>query len=462
MIKRIGSVFDMIPVSCQFDFHPVGQGLFYSGRINDFHFVYDCGTVSRKKYMNAAIDAYVRALGRNGQRNRKPLDMLVISHFHGDHMNGVKDLLKRTKGVKEVVLPYLHPAERLLVAAEYAINNKLDALPEDYIAFLADPAAYFGGGEGSPEATIVTFILPGGPVGEWGNAGERGAVEQPGGAGAGVRYGWLPDIVQKKEIDKDPALNTEKVKLRTHASIFYSTLWSFKFYCRAGKATMEDIEAKLRALERPIGPSGIEASGLAVIIRTRLDDLKKIYRELFSSSPGQNSTSLVCCHGPAMPLDNGMGKMRWWADILIEPLLSPQQHLKILHKGSCQWVVHFFHRCRGEPCHAGCHMPPPFYQMLFGDANPEIDEYNTHFQSELQEISVALLPHHGANSGWHGDLPRVMPNCSIWVASFGLGNQYGHPCESAVSALKGANREILLCTQVQGWSIAIDWRTRVL
>lgn len=59
-------------------------------------------------------------------------------------MNGVKELLKKTGGVKEVVLPYLHPAQRLLVAAEYAVGNELDDLPEDYITFLADPAGYFG------------------------------------------------------------------------------------------------------------------------------------------------------------------------------------------------------------------------------------------------------------------------------------------------------------------------------
>lgn len=40
MIKRISS---------KFEFRNIGQGMFYTGQIADFKFVYDCGSISGKK-----------------------------------------------------------------------------------------------------------------------------------------------------------------------------------------------------------------------------------------------------------------------------------------------------------------------------------------------------------------------------------------------------------------------------
>ena len=45
----------------KFKFHPVGQGLFYTGSIakGRYNFVYDCGTESKGSYISNAIDNYV-------------------------------------------------------------------------------------------------------------------------------------------------------------------------------------------------------------------------------------------------------------------------------------------------------------------------------------------------------------------------------------------------------------------
>ena len=305
-------------------------------------------------------------------------------------------------------------------------------------------------GYSSGHAGAVTFILPDGPVSEWGNPGER-AVEGQG----NTRYGWFPDIVEEKETYKDSTINVEQVKLRKHASILCSTLWGFKFYCQAGKATKGDIEEKLASLIPPITAEDVAAGRLAGIIRTRLDDLKEVYYELFGASSGQNSTSLVCCHGPALPLGNGTGEMRSWADILIEPLLFPPEHTKILDNGTCQGVVIFFHCCLGGPSQASRHWLPPSHQMLFGDSNLEVKKYETHFSDELPKICLASLPHHGSRHNWRKRFHRIMPNCYLWVASFGLGNRYMHPHKKVLNAVREADREILLCTEAQGLGIRI-------
>lgn len=73
--------------------HPVGQGAFYSETFSDcnnrpvFTAVYDCG--GKKDYLKKEIETL------------STVDILFISHFHSDHINGVQDLID----LKSVVVP---------------------------------------------------------------------------------------------------------------------------------------------------------------------------------------------------------------------------------------------------------------------------------------------------------------------------------------------------------------------
>ena len=71
---------------------PVGQGLFYSGSIrkedNSFEFIYDCG--GDKLIISNIVDNYLKY-------SSKEIDMLVISHFDEDHINGLPYLLDKVK-----------------------------------------------------------------------------------------------------------------------------------------------------------------------------------------------------------------------------------------------------------------------------------------------------------------------------------------------------------------------------
>jgi len=81
----------------KFTFHGVGQGLFYTGNLNDiFGFVYDCGAEEiDSNSLSNAISSY------------KPpeIDFLVVSHLHYDHISGIRELMDKRK-VSKVYLPY--------------------------------------------------------------------------------------------------------------------------------------------------------------------------------------------------------------------------------------------------------------------------------------------------------------------------------------------------------------------
>lgn len=84
--------------------HPVGQGAFYSEQLisdsgKKFTVVYDCGCG-----MKDQIPQEVESIIEEWLKDIDQIDILFLSHFHNDHINGF-DLLRNK--AKVVVLPYI-------------------------------------------------------------------------------------------------------------------------------------------------------------------------------------------------------------------------------------------------------------------------------------------------------------------------------------------------------------------
>ena len=65
-----------------------------------FSFVYDCGGTNKDTIDNA-VDCFLDSI-----RDRK-IDLLVLSHLHEDHINGIEKILGRLKPDGKIVMPYL-------------------------------------------------------------------------------------------------------------------------------------------------------------------------------------------------------------------------------------------------------------------------------------------------------------------------------------------------------------------
>lgn len=127
----------MTLLASEVTYHGVGQGLFISGEITSnersFIWVYDCGSSSKSGKL--LLERKIKNLFK--QRNEPiAIDMLVISHFDRDHINGCETLLK-TFQVNKVILPYIPLWKRILLALEQKIG-----ITGKYIDFYINPSLY--------------------------------------------------------------------------------------------------------------------------------------------------------------------------------------------------------------------------------------------------------------------------------------------------------------------------------
>lgn len=138
----------------EFTIHPAGQGLFYSGTVRmvnsyppPFRFVYDCGSLNAH---NLREEVEVFRQQENLPSNH--LNLLVISHFHQDHISHIKKLVEGSVKIDKLVMPFMNFTERLylcLIAISTrdkgtkrggggggTTNDPHDDLPEDDFDFM--------------------------------------------------------------------------------------------------------------------------------------------------------------------------------------------------------------------------------------------------------------------------------------------------------------------------------------
>lgn len=121
----------------RYDFHPVGQGLFASGELHarggnsPRRWVFDCGTSSKGELLDRALASIVADWGGVP---RPVVDLVALSHFDRDHINGVVRLLQCCE-VRRLLLPFA-PLQHRIVAA-------------------------FGGGIASTDPLLRFFVNPG-------------------------------------------------------------------------------------------------------------------------------------------------------------------------------------------------------------------------------------------------------------------------------------------------------------
>lgn len=151
-----------------YNFHPVGQGVFSSGMLapedgsnKRFWWVFDCGTHMKKHYgrRDEEIENLAAMVGGTSAGRRPRIDLVFISHFDKDHVNGLLKLLERFE-VGRLVLPFIPLYERLLIA--FPTNSAQP--PHPWQLFITAPSRYIQRTAGI-QVDRLTVVPPSGSKG---------------------------------------------------------------------------------------------------------------------------------------------------------------------------------------------------------------------------------------------------------------------------------------------------------
>lgn len=199
-----------------FKYQPVGQGLFYTGLFEhansgrQFSLAYDCGVLPNNTYIQDCINNFAQQL-----HEHEKLDVLIISHFHDDHINNISDLLQQTRGSKKVFLPYLSPDEMLIAFIEHKQRGGDPGLDE----FFVDPRQFLF----KREVKNIIFIHPNEGLDKTENQVIDDIKPDPDNFEFDLRIELLENTGQ-------PETNPRVKHYFDIGSVLLNKLWQFKFF----------------------------------------------------------------------------------------------------------------------------------------------------------------------------------------------------------------------------------------
>ena len=430
-------------------FHAVGQGCFYSVEIFcapesvPLRMVYDCGSETAGDGLKREISSFHRLV------HDATLDMLVLSHLDADHVNGLSLLLDNGFTAKNVFLPYLTPAQRVIAAAA----SDGEAYP-DYFELLADPVGFLegrgveniifiSGGEAEQESVSEGASPPFGPADNGGNSPslddleneeeggprfDRGEYSKPASPERQPsNYGLPPNAPQAETaLDSRPPQKA-KLHFKTDRKPFrLNYCWKGKFLhrddmrsvvnriCNDGDFIILDsdptsVQRYKRFLREVHGYFGtLDPRRLVVAIRDKSDrkKLRNAYRHICGN---HNDVSLVLWHGP----------------IKMEARARLRSGARARRRGQIAAIA---------TCNGGT--------LLAGDltcTNQTVEKMERHFGRWLRESAFLGAPHHGSLHSWNPKLLEVTRPDVIWVISAGIHNGYNHPHPQVTDSLDNTN-----------------------
>ncbi len=431
-------------------YHNVGQGLFFSGKLEldkqdeqkEFNFIYDCGSESlAESQLKNRIDNFIETLP---EKNRKRfLDLLIISHFHSDHINGLDYLLDKAK-VDTVVIPYLSPVEILLYAI---VNSRPPFPPYSYYEFLANPFEYL------LEKGVNKIIV----IGRGDDDGYRGDdfvppdVPMKPNEKFSFNYEKQGDLkgneVVKKQLEDEygiqELIDKDKIIPKSHYGYSISLgVCLFRFF--NARKSIKNFEQKLNKLKKCIANEfGIEnlsnsilrnESILNELRKKRNNKFRKCYKESFGNDK-LNLTSLVLYNLLLFKNED------CYCKIVTRLVPLPYHFYFPYRRYYIKWLEE---HCHNNKCG----------HFLTGDAelknNKVFKEFKKHYKRVLDKSLIFQLPHHGSKENWNSNIIQDVTNNEIFVASAGINSKYNHPSWSVFWEI-ATNYKLPIFINEQNW-----------
>lgn len=384
-------------------FHPVGFGLFTSGKIGKFKFVYDCGSTKTTNANKCVEEEF-----EEGEH----LDFLAISHFHKDHISGLKRLLEVVDHVETIILPYITPRERLY----YFLTLEMNDPDFDWISdFIINPADFLLSPIFKEKITNIVFIKGGAEKYFDENRNEN--TEDPDLENENLDFDInnLESVDDERNIKSNEGIDDPRVLIKKHGSVPLTSgkikIWQFIFYyC----AQSENVDKYLKEI------AGIFNFNSDSITK---DDLKSIINDAKFpqitkghdvSNSDINNTSLLLYHSP-IKFKNGVLLKGYVRRIRIDYFLINNN----------------------------------FGHLYTGDVNlyQKHAEVSQYYGSLIKDTSVFQVPHHGSIDNWQEIISVNNPGM-LHIISSKFNNSRGlHPNPEVLYQILKHQGIVLWCNE---------------
>ena len=352
--------------------HPIGQGAFYTERLRigevEYNVVYDCGSLRRSKVVQTEVNSYYE--------DGDVIDILFISHFDNDHINGLLHLKKKCR-IMNVVMPLIDSSHK------WVYLSRLDA---SLRSIITEPHVFF---KDARLVWVKTFNS---------NEGDSG------------RY----DINKVYETQSN---QSDEINSGTRIYLEGSGDWCYIPFNFDKKSRYDKLVDELQ--KAGIDIRLLEGSNIKYIVQNS-KSINECYKRTMSD--GSNKTSLVLYSGPTNK------EFKFEQNIFHLPQIIPNIYIKYLPAfrevyKSCVACLYLGDTDLNQRCCSANILDA--ICMTLGDLKIN--------------VGLIQLPHHGAIKNFNHTILSAFNHATRYFASFGRLNVYGHPSARVVEEVSSSN-----------------------
>ena len=343
--------------------HPIGQGAFYTetlhipGSDDDKYIVYDCGVMPLSNRLKEEVDNFLP--------KGSVIDVLFISHFHSDHVNGIKLLAQRYK-IKHVVVPQIDDYEWFYIIENYLSTDIAD------VNIVSDVRAAIG------DAKLIQV----GPIGENMNRAVSDETIVLDSFNGTLINGLSPLAIDNQSF----------------------ALWHFIVVNPLLKGDLDALKRELRNIDHDGRKLEIDNLQEPDILTAARKDIQTAYEKVYK---GGNEYSM--CMFSELVNRKDYESYSWY-------------NKRFLHFVNCEYYKRQYEEYRIYDVDGGLFCgDADFFNC------DTLECLKARLGGRVLNVGLLQLPHHGSKENFNIDLLSWLKNLQVSFACYGSPNRYNHP-----------------------------------